>query len=38
MHALELEIIGAGKSFGNFRALDDVSLTIKAGTIHALLG
>lgn len=38
MHALELEIIGAGKSFGEFRALDDVSLTVKAGTIHALLG
>lgn len=38
MHALELEIISAGKSFGEFRALDDVSLTIKAGTIHALLG
>ncbi len=38
MHALELEIIGAGKSFGDFRALDAVSLHIKAGTIHALLG
>ncbi|WP_051516502.1 ABC transporter ATP-binding protein [Herbaspirillum sp. RV1423] len=38
MHALELEIIGAGKSFGEFRALDDVSMKIKAGTVHALLG
>ncbi|MCA1323296.1 ABC transporter ATP-binding protein [Herbaspirillum sp. alder98] len=38
MHALELEIIGAGKSFGSFRALDRVSLKIRAGTIHALLG
>ncbi|WP_432241537.1 ABC transporter ATP-binding protein [Herbaspirillum robiniae] len=38
MHALELEIIGAGKSFGSFRALDEVSLKIRAGTIHALLG
>jgi simple sugar transport system ATP-binding protein len=38
MHALELEIINAGKSFGSFRALDEVSLKIRAGTIHALLG
>lgn len=38
MHALELEILGAGKSFGSFRALDEVSLKIRAGTIHALLG
>jgi simple sugar transport system ATP-binding protein len=38
MHALELEITGAGKSFGEFRALDEVSLKIRAGTIHALLG
>ena len=38
MHALELEVIGAGKSFGEFRALDEVSIKIKAGTIHALLG
>ncbi|RXZ38660.1 ABC transporter ATP-binding protein [Oxalobacteraceae bacterium CAVE-383] len=38
MQALELKIIGAGKSFGDFRALDQVSMTVKAGTIHALLG
>ncbi|BEV14516.1 ABC transporter ATP-binding protein [Herbaspirillum sp. DW155] len=38
MHALELEIINVGKSFGSFRALDEVSLKIRAGTIHALLG
>jgi ABC-type uncharacterized transport system ATPase subunit len=38
MRALELKIIGAGKSFGDFRALDQVSMTIKAGAIHALLG
>ena len=38
MHALELEVIGAGKSFGEFRALDEVSIKIKAGTVHALLG
>src|SRR5450830_644095 len=38
MHALELKMIGAGKSFGDFRALDQVSIMVKAGTIHALLG
>jgi ABC-type uncharacterized transport system ATPase subunit len=38
MHALELEIIGAGKSFGDFRALNAVSLHVRPGTIHALLG
>ena len=31
-------MIGAGKSFGDFRALDQVSIMVKAGTIHALLG
>jgi len=36
--ALGLEVIGARKSFGAFRALDDVSLKVAAGTIHALLG
>jgi len=36
--ALGLEVIGATKSFGAFRALDDVSLKIAPGTIHALLG
>lgn len=38
MRALSLEIIGAGKQFGAFRALDDVSLQVRAGTVHALLG
>jgi simple sugar transport system ATP-binding protein len=38
MHALDLEIIDAGKSFGDFRALDQVTMKVKAGTIHALLG
>lgn len=36
--ALGVEVINAGKSFGAFRALDGVSLKVKAGTIHALLG
>jgi ABC-type uncharacterized transport system ATPase subunit len=38
MPALSLEIIGAGKSFGSFRALQDVSLKVRAGSLHALLG
>jgi simple sugar transport system ATP-binding protein len=38
MGALGLEVIGAGKSFGSFRALDDVSLRVQAGSVHALLG
>ncbi len=38
MRALKVEVIGAGKSFGAFRALDDVSLTVRPGTVHALLG
>ncbi|NYH27770.1 ABC transporter ATP-binding protein [Paraburkholderia bryophila] len=36
--ALGVEVMNAGKSFGAFRALDGVSLKVKAGTIHALLG
>ncbi len=38
MRALSLETIGAGKSFGSFRALGDVSMKVRAGTVHALLG
>jgi ABC-type uncharacterized transport system ATPase subunit len=38
MKALSLETVGAGKSFGAFRALDDVSIKVAAGTVHALLG
>lgn len=38
MSALSLETFGAGKSFGDFRALDDVSIQVAAGTVHALLG
>jgi general nucleoside transport system ATP-binding protein len=33
-----LEAIGVSKTFGTVRALEDVSLTLERGTIHALLG
>lgn len=33
-----IEIVGVGKSFGPTRALDDVSVEIVAGTVHALVG
>ena len=33
-----LEAIGLSKSFGSLRALDDVSLVLQRGTVHALLG
>jgi len=33
-----LEAIGLSKSFGALRALDDVSLVLERGTVHALLG
>src|SRR5690606_42161519 len=38
MRALSLETLSAGKSYGHFRALDGVSLKVRAGTVHALLG
>jgi general nucleoside transport system ATP-binding protein len=38
IRALGIEVIGASKSFGAFRALDDVSLKVAPGTVHALLG
>ena len=38
MHALSLEITGLSRSFGALRALDDVSLSVRPGTVHALLG
>ncbi|WP_233886847.1 ABC transporter ATP-binding protein [Paraburkholderia flagellata] len=36
--ALGVEVIGASKSFGAFRALDDVTIKVAPGTVHALLG
>ncbi|HKQ67725.1 MAG TPA: ABC transporter ATP-binding protein [Polyangiaceae bacterium] len=33
-----LEVRGLGKRFGSFVALDDVSLDVAPGTVHALLG
>ncbi len=36
--ALGLEALGMTKRFGEFAALDDVSLKVPAGTFHALLG
>ena len=37
-HAADVTAIGIGKSFGGFRALQDVSLTIRAGEFLTLLG
>lgn len=34
----KLEVIGMTKRFGNMTALDNVSITLKPGTFHALLG
>ena len=33
-----LEAVGLSKQFGTVRALDDVSLRLERGTVHALLG
>ena len=38
MHALGLETYRLGKRFGAFTALDEVSLSVRPGTVHALLG
>jgi ABC-type uncharacterized transport system ATPase subunit len=38
MSALTLETFNLTKSFGAFTALDGVSLTVRPGTVHALLG
>src|ERR1700737_5211282 len=35
---LALETVGMTKQFGSHVALDDVSIKVRAGTIHALLG
>jgi len=37
-HALSLETYALGKRFGSFTALDGVSLKVRPGTVHALLG
>ena len=34
----ELEVVNMTKQFGQLIALDNVSLTLKPGTFHALLG
>lgn len=36
--AIALETIGMTKRFGSLTALDDVSVRVRAGTVHALLG
>ena len=36
--ALELQTVKVGKRFGSFRALDDVSVHVRPGSVHALLG
>ena len=33
-----LNISGASKSFGSVQALEDVSLSVEAGTVHCILG
>jgi ABC-type uncharacterized transport system ATPase subunit len=37
-HALGVEVVAMTKRFGEFTALDDVSLKVPRGTFHALLG
>jgi rhamnose transport system ATP-binding protein len=36
--AVHLEIRAVGKSFGATRALDDVSIAVRAGSVHAFVG
>ncbi|WP_244851613.1 ABC transporter ATP-binding protein [Caballeronia sp. SL2Y3] len=36
--AMSVEVLGATKRFGAFTALDGVTLKVRAGTVHALLG
>jgi general nucleoside transport system ATP-binding protein len=37
-HALDIEVVSMTKRFGDFTALDQVSLKVPSGTFHALLG
>ena len=36
--AMALETVSLTKRFGSFTALDAVSMAVKPGTVHALLG
>ena len=36
--ALSVEAVGIGKRFGSFAALSDISMKIRAATVHGLLG
>ena len=38
MHALALDTVDLTKRFGAFTALNAVSLKVRPGTVHALLG
>ena len=37
-HPLSLEVVGMNMQFGALTALDDISVKIRPGTVHALLG
>src|ERR1700729_1420395 len=37
-HGIGVEAVGIGKHFGSFHALSDVSLKVRPGTVHGLLG
>ncbi|MEM9505005.1 MAG: ATP-binding cassette domain-containing protein, partial [Cyanobacteria bacterium P01_E01_bin.43] len=34
----QLDVVAMTKQFGSFTALDQVSMTLRPGTLHALLG
>ena len=38
MNALRLDTYALGKRFGALKALDDVSIAVRPGSVHALLG
>src|SRR5436189_4060827 len=38
MRAIEIEVVGVTKRFGSVAALDDVSVKMRRGKVHALLG